>query len=116
VAHRELRQRARDVVALERRLLAEGLLAPGAPAGDADALAVGLAAFAARSPAPLVALGIDDLAGEREPINLPGVAEIEYPSWVRRAGRDLRDTFARPAARAALERARRERQRTGRPA
>jgi 4-alpha-glucanotransferase len=58
-----------------------------------------------------VALGLDDLAGEREPINVPGLSEADYPNWARRARLDLRATFARPEARAALALARRERQR-----
>jgi 4-alpha-glucanotransferase len=112
-ARAERAQRAVAVAALSRRLRAERLLA-ARDSGDADALGVALAGFAARTPAPLVALSLDDLAGEREPINLPGVAESSWPCWVRRARADLRDTFARPAARAALELARRERRRSRR--
>jgi 4-alpha-glucanotransferase len=101
-------QRAGEVRQLRRRLAAERLLPPDGSSGAGE-FAVALARFAARTPAPLVALSLDDLAGEREPINLPGVGESRWPSWQRRARADLRDTFARPAAREALELARRER-------
>lgn len=40
--------------------------------------------FIKRTPAPLVAYSLDDLAGESEPINLPGVKLEHYPSWQRR--------------------------------
>jgi 4-alpha-glucanotransferase len=100
-------QRRRELAALRARLRAEGLLAPRAD--DPDALAIALAGLAARTRAPLVALGVDDLAGEREPSNVPGLPESAYPGWSKRAALDLRDTFRRPAARAALELARRER-------
>jgi len=77
-------RRARDVRALLRRLSRTGLLpAGGAPPAPA-VLSGAVHTFLARTPAPLVALNLDDLTGETEPVNLPGVGLDRYPSWSRR--------------------------------
>lgn len=97
------RERAEERRALCRRLVAERCLA--APAGraggagaDGDAaepsypeLARAVHAFLARTPAPLVGVGLDDLAGETEPVNVPGVSQDRHPSWTRRLGRRVSD-------------------------
>jgi 4-alpha-glucanotransferase len=71
-----------------QRLREEGLLpAEGEP--DEQALVVAVHAFLARSPSALVAASLDDLAGEREPVNVPGVSVEQHRSWSRRMGRPL---------------------------
>ena len=42
----------------------------------------------ARTASRLAAVRIEDLAGERQPVNLPGTV-LEYPNWRRRLGVDL---------------------------
>ena len=100
--------RAADRAALERRLRAEGELADVASPAAADALSRAAQRFVARTPSRLVALGLDDLAGEREPLNLPGVPVERRRSWSRRMRRELdelledaelRDTLKVAAAR-----------------
>jgi 4-alpha-glucanotransferase len=77
-------QRARERRALLRRLRREHVLPSGAAALDDAALCAAVHAFLARTPAALVGLSLDDLGGERVPVNVPGVSLRRYPSWSRR--------------------------------
>jgi glycogen operon protein len=54
-----------------------------APKALTPALAAAIHFYLARSLAALVLVQADDLAGEEEPVNLPGT-ESEYPNWRRR--------------------------------
>jgi 4-alpha-glucanotransferase len=45
--------------------------------------------FLAKTPAPLVGVSLDDLAGEVEPVNLPGASNARFPSWSRKMGKSL---------------------------
>ncbi|MDB4906579.1 MAG: 4-alpha-glucanotransferase [Gemmatimonadetes bacterium] len=47
----------------------------------------------AESPAVLVGVSLDDLAGELEPVNVPGVGPEVHPSWQRRMTRSLEELF-----------------------
>jgi 4-alpha-glucanotransferase len=55
-----------------------------------------VSAFLCRTPAALAALSLDDLAGEREPVNIPGVPLETFPSWSRRMQRPLEEIAADP--------------------
>ena len=46
-------------------------------------------AMLTRTPCPLVGVSLDDLAGELDPVNLPGVGPGTYESWSRRMHREL---------------------------
>jgi len=94
-------ERARERAALAARLRRDGLLARGEPLTPGR-LSAAVAGFLARSAAPLVGLSLDDLAGEDEPVNLPGVPPARHPSWRRRMRRALAEIARDPDARAAL--------------
>ena len=107
-AARAQRRAAQD--ALERRLVAEGCLAPGAEASVAGRSAA-VTRFLCATPTPLVGLAVDDLAGEPEPVNLPGVGPDRHPSWTRRLRVPVEDLGGHPEARAALDAVPRRRRR-----
>ena len=66
---------------------------------EPDALAAAVVRFLCASPAALVGLSLDDLAGETEPLNLPGVSVSQHPSWTRRPKVPLEELFRSPTAR-----------------
>jgi 4-alpha-glucanotransferase len=102
-------ERARDRLALVRMLAAEGALdagalgddllgaealEAGAPGGGApDEAVVRAAVHRALRGAPswLVGLALEDLVGEPEPVNMPGVAGDRFESWTRRLRVALED-------------------------
>ncbi|HKE10655.1 MAG TPA: hypothetical protein VKE73_03705, partial [Myxococcota bacterium] len=58
--------------------------------------------FLCRTPAPLLGVSLDDLAGEAEPVNLPGVPVERYPSWSRRMRLRMDEIAASPNTTQAL--------------
>jgi 4-alpha-glucanotransferase len=88
-AARRERTAARE--ALATTLIDEGLWpTTEAPVTDL-ALREAVHAFLRRTPSWLVGLSVDDLAGEVEPVNLPGVAPDRWASWTRRMTMSLED-------------------------
>lgn len=78
------RERAEAREALATTLIEEGLWpATEEPTTDLS-LREAAHTFLRRTPSWLVGLSLDDLAGEVEPVNLPGVSPDEWPSWTRR--------------------------------
>ena len=100
-----------DLAALEDLLRAEGMLAQGVGEPSLAELRAAVNAFLCRTPAALVALSLDDLAGEREPVNIPGVPLERFPSWSRRMQRPLEEIEADPEIAAELAAAARARPR-----
>jgi len=95
-------ERERTRAALLRRLSEEGL-SFDAEAGSAAKLCQAVHAFLARTPSGLLGISLDDLAGEEEPVNIPGQGLKSYPSWSRRMGKSLNDILTDPAVRALLD-------------
>jgi len=89
-------RRETERAALLHRLAEEGCLSgePG-QAGPTERCAA-VNAFLCRTPAPLVGVSLDDLAGETEPVNLPGVPVEQYPSWSRRMQRRIDEIASSP--------------------
>jgi 4-alpha-glucanotransferase len=96
-------ERRRERGQLVARLVQDGWLDAGGPATP-DELAAAVTAFLCATPARLVGVALDDLAGEDEPINLPGVSAERHESWVRRMRTPLERIFELPRARAMLAR------------
>lgn len=74
-------ERARDRSAIIRRLQAAGVLV-GEPE-SAAALIAAIHRFLAATPCVLASASLDDLGGEIDPVNLPGVGPERFSSWSR---------------------------------
>jgi 4-alpha-glucanotransferase len=84
-----------------RRLRQEGVIARDREPREAE-WCPATSAFLARTPAPLVSVSLDDLAGEVEPVHLPGIGTDRHPGWRRRMRVCLEDLAARADVRAGL--------------
>ena len=95
--------RMSDRHALVTSLVEAGLLGDGAYGSlGAPELIAAIHAFIRRTPAALVGLSLDDLAFEREPVNIPGIWQDRYPSWSRRMRATLEQLLADAGTVAAL--------------
>ena len=112
-AAREERDRTRR--ALLDRLLREGDLAPAERAPSAEQLCRAVHTFLGRSPAPLVGISLDDLAGEIDPVNLPGIPQHVHASWSRRMSRPVEALERDPGIARMLEAVARARRATPHP-
>jgi 4-alpha-glucanotransferase len=60
--------------------------------------------FLALTPATLVGVSLDDLAGETEPVNIPGTTPEQRPNWTRRMSRSMEEIRGSADTRASLGR------------
>ncbi len=102
--HQALAQRRRTHEALIRALRRENLWTD-ADANIADPLPLCAAVhrYLCRSPARMIGLSLDDLAGETWPVNLPGLGQERYPNWSRRMTRSLEDLMSCAQIRRSIE-------------
>jgi 4-alpha-glucanotransferase len=91
------KEREEERAALVRRLTSEGLLRRG-ETPDGARIRQAVHEFLARTPSAVVGISLDDVAGEADPVNVPGIAQDKYPSWTRRMGRTLDELRIDPEA------------------
>ena len=82
---------------------AAGELARGGASPAARAVLRGAVhEFLCRTRSALVGLSLDDIVGEGEPVNVPGVGHDKFPSWTRRLSMPLEELATNPGVAAAL--------------
>jgi (1->4)-alpha-D-glucan 1-alpha-D-glucosylmutase len=97
--------------ALERQRLRETIQRAGFETGDDTAGILAAAhGFLARTPSTLFLVQMEDLAMEREQVNVPGSGD-RFPNWRRKLSRDLAEIFAAASTDTILSAVRRERPR-----
>jgi 4-alpha-glucanotransferase len=102
-ARQAAEDRERERWALVDALRREGHLpGVGPPTSQAD-LCAAVHAFLAQTRSPLLGASLDDLAGEVEPVNVPGLGNDRYPNWSRRMGKDLDAIASDPGVTRGLE-------------
>jgi 4-alpha-glucanotransferase len=104
--------RERDKEALVALLKREGTLhTDGAAPGGAERetpepneleLRAAVHEFLCKTPAALVGLALDDLAGERDAVNVPGVGPDKHSSWTRKMSMTLEEMRASADVRSVL--------------
>jgi 4-alpha-glucanotransferase len=104
--------RERDKEALVALLKREGTLhTDGSASGGAERetpepneleLRAAVHEFLCKTPAALVGLALDDLAGERDAVNVPGVGPDKHSSWTRKMSMTLEEMRASADVRSVL--------------
>jgi 4-alpha-glucanotransferase len=101
-AEEQRESRVAERRAILERLAADGALpAPEEPASPAE-LRGAVHDFLCRTPAALVGFSLDDLVGEAEPVNLPGVPPDQFSSWTRKLATPIEALATDPDVRTAL--------------
>jgi 4-alpha-glucanotransferase len=85
------RERQADLSAMLRRLASDKILPrPELPRSGVE-LRAAVHDFLCNTPSRLVGFGLDDLAGESDPVNVPGVGPDRYASWSRKMHMSLEE-------------------------
>jgi 4-alpha-glucanotransferase len=95
-------EREKDKRDLLTRLARDGILQAARAPNDPGVLRGAIHEFLCRTPAALVGLALDDLAGETEAVNLPGVGPDQHASWQRKMSMTIDEMRDSADVRAAL--------------
>jgi 4-alpha-glucanotransferase len=101
-AEEQHRARALERQKLLHRLAAQGVLAEAVEPGSGAELRGAIHDFLCRTPSAMVGFNLDDLVGEVEPVNLPGVPPEQFSSWTRKLSTPIEALAADPEVRSAL--------------
>jgi 4-alpha-glucanotransferase len=94
-AERARADRELERAGLTKRLQEEGLLSKSEKPDPEDVPRL-VNAFLCKTPSLMVALSLEDIVAETEPVNVPGVTHEAYPSWTRRLTTSLERITADP--------------------
>ena len=83
-------ERERDKEALVARLTREGTLGGAREPNDVE-LRAAVHDFLCKTPSALVGISLDDLAGELDAVNVPGVGPDKHASWTRKMSMTLEE-------------------------
>ncbi|MDQ6886116.1 MAG: 4-alpha-glucanotransferase [Gemmatimonadota bacterium] len=97
-----LETREQEKKELLARLVADGALNPASTPPPIAELCGAVHDFLCRTPSEMVGLSLDDIAGEVEPVNMPGVPAEGYRSWTRRMHLAVEELWSDPGVRIAL--------------
>ena len=95
-------ERDEQRTALLRRLSQERVLPSAYMPKSAAELRAAVHAFVCRTPSRLVGLALDDLAGEVDQVNVPGVSPDKFPCWTRKMRESLETLMLSTEVRTAL--------------
>ena len=95
-------EREREKAALIALLAREGILKSGSPPNDPAVLRGAIHEFLCRTPSALVGLALDDLAGETDAVNIPGVGPDKHSSWTRKMSMTMEEMRESSSVRRAL--------------
>jgi 4-alpha-glucanotransferase len=101
-AEEQRQAREHERRAILERLATEGVLPSAEEPESGAALRGAVHEFLSRTPAALVGVSLDDLLGEAEPVNVPGVGPSEFSAWTRKLSAPIEELARDPRVRAAL--------------
>jgi 4-alpha-glucanotransferase len=99
-----LRKRGLQLQRLSEAFVDSGVLDEGDSIEQPSKLCAAATEFLALTPSLLMGIALDDLGGEVEAVNVPGVSVSQHPSWSRRMKQSVSEIFQSESVRVTLER------------